>query len=107
MTSGSSPSPVSTAAPSRPGRRKSPVETLMSVRELAPALGLVGVAIFFTLQTTNFWSPQTMTAISTVASTIGIVSIGVTISAANSTFLSDRTSRSRPSYGRSSSSPTT
>lgn len=79
MTSGSSPAPASTATPPRPGRRKSPVEALLSVRELAPALGLVGVAIFFTLQTSNFWSPQTMTAISTVASTIGIVSVGVTM----------------------------
>ena len=36
-------------------------------------------SIFFTLQTANFWSPQTMTAISTVASTIGIVAVGVTM----------------------------
>ena len=47
--------------------------------ELAPGLGLIAVVLFFTLQTENFWSPQTMTAISTVASTIGIVAIGVTM----------------------------
>jgi simple sugar transport system permease protein len=35
--------------------------------------------LFFTLQTPNFWSPQTMTAITTVASTIGIVAIGITM----------------------------
>ena len=51
----------------------------MKVRELAPVLGLLGVVLFFTLQTPNFWSPQTMTAITTVASTIGIVAIGVTM----------------------------
>ena len=51
----------------------------MKVRELAPALGLLGVVLFFTLQTPNFWSPQMMTAITTVASTIGIVAIGVTM----------------------------
>lgn len=49
------------------------------MRELAPALGLLVVVLFFTLQTANFWSPQTMTAITTVASTIAIVSVGVTM----------------------------
>jgi simple sugar transport system permease protein len=53
--------------------------SLLLVPELPPGLGLVAVVIFFTLQTANFWSPQTMTAISTVASTIGIVAVGVTI----------------------------
>jgi simple sugar transport system permease protein len=48
-------------------------------RELGPALGLLGVALFFTLQTPHFWSPQTMTAISTIASTVGIVAVGVTM----------------------------
>jgi simple sugar transport system permease protein len=69
------------AAPSLPGksRRTSPLEALLKVRELAPALGLLGVVLFFTAQTANFWSPQTMTAITTVASTIGIVAIGVTM----------------------------
>jgi simple sugar transport system permease protein len=51
----------------------------LSVRELPPALGLLVVVLFFTAQTTNFWSPQTMTAITTVASTIAIVSVGVTM----------------------------
>jgi simple sugar transport system permease protein len=48
-------------------------------RELGPALGLLAVVLFFTLQTPNFWSPQTMTAVSTIASTVGIVAIGVTM----------------------------
>lgn len=61
------------------GRRKSPVESFLGVRELPPAIGLVAVVLFFTLQTGNFWSPQTMTAITTVASTIAIVSVGVTM----------------------------
>ena len=67
-------------------RRRSLAESLLSVRELPPALGLLVVVLFFTLQTTNFvahttnfWSPQTMTAITTVASTIAIVSVGVTM----------------------------
>jgi simple sugar transport system permease protein len=69
------------AARSLPGtaQRRSPLEALLKVRELAPVLGLLGVVLFFTAQTVNFWSPQTMTAITTVASTIGIVAIGVTM----------------------------
>jgi simple sugar transport system permease protein len=69
------------AASSLPGKdqRGSLLEALLKVRELAPVLGLLGVVLFFTLQTPNFWSPQTMTAITTVASTIGIVAIGVTM----------------------------
>jgi simple sugar transport system permease protein len=69
------------AAPSLPvnRRRRSIAESLMSVRELPPALGLLVVVLFFTLQTGNFWSPQTMTAITTVASTIAIVAVGVTM----------------------------
>lgn len=59
--------------------RKSFSETLLDVRELAPGLGLIAIVAFFTAQTTNFWSPQIMTAISTVASTIAIVAIGVTM----------------------------
>lgn len=53
--------------------------SLLKVPEFAPGLGLIVVVLFFTLQTANFWSPQTMTAISTVASTIGIVAVGVTM----------------------------
>jgi simple sugar transport system permease protein len=48
-------------------------------RELGPGLGLLAVVAFFTIQTPNFWSPQTMTAVSTIASTVGIVAIGVTM----------------------------
>ncbi len=59
--------------------RLSIAELLAKVPELAPGLGLFGVTLFFTLETSNFWSPQTMTAISTVASTIGIVAVGVTM----------------------------
>jgi len=53
--------------------------TFIRFRELGPALGLLAVVAFFTLQTPNFWSPQTMTAVSTIASTVGIVAIGVTM----------------------------
>jgi simple sugar transport system permease protein len=60
-------------------RWRSFAEALLNVRELAPGLGLIAVVLFFTVQTGNFWSPQTMTAISTVASTIAIVSVGVTM----------------------------
>ena len=55
------------------------VSQLLSMRELPPIIGLTGIVIFFTLQTGNFWSPQTMTAVSTIASTVGIVAIGVTM----------------------------
>jgi simple sugar transport system permease protein len=69
----------STAAVTLDGglRRVSAVFT--RYRELGPAFGLLAVILFFTLQTSAFWSPQTMTAISTIASTVGIVSIGVTM----------------------------
>ncbi|HMN84757.1 MAG TPA: ABC transporter permease [Bauldia sp.] len=53
--------------------------SILRIPELAPGIGLIVVILFFTVQTTNFWSPQTMTAISTVASTIGIVAVGVTM----------------------------
>ena len=65
---------------SDPGKaRRSPEQVLFRVPEFAPGLGLLVVTIFFTWQSSNFWSPQTMTAISTVASTIGIVAVGVTM----------------------------
>ena len=80
MTSDMSPTPASAVPPFRgQARRKSLGESLLSVRELAPGLGLLVVVLFFTVQTANFWSPQTMTAITTIASTIAIVSIGVTM----------------------------
>ena len=80
MTSDTSPTPVSAVPPFRSqARRKSLGESLLNVRELAPGLGLAVVVLFFTVQTANFWSPQTMTAITTIASTIAIVSIGVTM----------------------------
>jgi simple sugar transport system permease protein len=67
------------AAPLRRSARRWSFADLLKIPELAPGIGLIAVALFFTAQTTNFWSPQTMTAISTVASTIGIVAVGVTI----------------------------
>jgi simple sugar transport system permease protein len=67
------------APPMGRGQPKSLVEQILKIPELAPGLGLLAVMLFFTLQTTNFWSPQTMSAISTVASTIGIVAVGVTM----------------------------
>lgn len=57
----------------------STVASILRIRELTPAIGLIAVALFFTLQTGNFWSPQTMTAISSIAATVGIVSIGITM----------------------------
>jgi simple sugar transport system permease protein len=61
-----------------PSRRRL-LHAILDVPELPPGLGLVGVVLFFTVQTSHFWSPQTMTAISTIASTIAIVSVGVTM----------------------------
>lgn len=76
------PRPLPGATGVRPpgaGRRTPFLNELLSARELPPGIGLVAVVLFFSLQTGNFWSPQTMTAISTVASTIAIVSVGVTM----------------------------
>jgi simple sugar transport system permease protein len=72
--------PAATAAP-MPGkpRQRTIAQTLLDVRELAPGIGLLAIIAFFTWRTGNFWSPQTMTAISTVASTIAIVAVGVTM----------------------------
>src|SRR5262245_62140242 len=52
---------------------------LLRIPELTPALGLIAVVAFFSLQTGKFWSPQTMTAISSIAATVGMVSVGVTL----------------------------
>jgi simple sugar transport system permease protein len=46
---------------------------------VTPLVGLLVVAVFFTLRSTNFLSGMNMTAITGIASTVGIVSIGVTI----------------------------
>jgi simple sugar transport system permease protein len=59
--------------------RRSLAQAALDIPELPPSLGLIAVVLFFTLQTGHFWSPQTMTAISTVASTIAIVAVGVTM----------------------------
>lgn len=55
------------------------LESLLNVRELAPGLGLLAVVVFFTAQTPNLWSAETMTAVSSIASTIAIVAVGVTM----------------------------
>ncbi len=60
-------------------RIRSIAESALEVRELPPGLGLIAVVLFFTLKTINFWSPETMTAVTSVASTIGTVAIGVTM----------------------------
>lgn len=70
----SRPSPLHGRLPRHPF-----ANALLDVPELPPGLGLLAVVLFFTVQTSHFWSPQTMTAISTVASTIAIVSVGVTM----------------------------
>ncbi len=46
---------------------------------MTPLLGLIAVALFFTLRTTNFWSGMNMTAVTGIAATVGIVAIGVTV----------------------------
>jgi simple sugar transport system permease protein len=53
--------------------------SILGVKEVTPAIGLAVVAIFFTLQTANFWSSINLTAVSSIAATIGIVGIGVTV----------------------------
>lgn len=65
----------------RAGRapRRTVLHAALDIAELPPGLGLLAVVVFFTVQTGHFWSPQTMTAISTVASTIAIVAVGVTM----------------------------
>ncbi|MHB8398714.1 MAG: ABC transporter permease [Acidimicrobiales bacterium] len=52
---------------------------LFRMRELGPAIGLLVVVAFFSTLSGNFWSPNSLTAMSTVASTVGIVSVGVTM----------------------------
>ena len=55
-------------------------ERLLRLREFGPAIGLIVVVILFTVMAGGkFWSPQTQTAITSIASLIAIVSIGVTL----------------------------
>lgn len=68
----------SDAAPATP-HPASALERIVAVREFGPVVGLVSVVILFTLLSGNFWSPNNMTAITTVASTVGIVAVGVTL----------------------------
>ena len=75
----SKPAPGVSPPQLEPRPQRSATEALVKIPELAPGLGLIAVVLFFTLQTANFWSPQTMSAISTIASTIGIVAVGVTM----------------------------
>ena len=74
-----SPQPVASAPLPQKRQRGLSLDQLLKVRELAPGIGLIAVVLFFSAQTSSFWSPQTMTAISTIASTIGIVAVGVTM----------------------------
>jgi len=53
--------------------------SILRIREVTPLIGLIVVALFFTLRTTNFVSGMNMTAITGIAATVGIVSIGVTM----------------------------
>lgn len=48
-------------------------------KELIPLSGLILVWIFFTVQTTHFWSGQTITAVTGIAATVGIVAVGATV----------------------------
>ncbi len=79
MTAKTSSGPAAAAVPSNARDQRMTRSSILRIPELAPGIGLIVVILFFTVQTTNFWSPQTMTAISTVASTIGIVAVGVTM----------------------------
>ena len=74
-----SPQPVASAPLPQKRQRGLSLDQLLRVRELAPGIGLIAVVLFFSAQTLSFWSPLTMTAISTIASTIGIVAVGVTM----------------------------
>jgi simple sugar transport system permease protein len=53
--------------------------SILRIREVTPLIGLLVVALFFTFRTTNFLSGMNMTAITGIAATVGIVSIGVTM----------------------------
>lgn len=53
---------------------------LARLREFGPAIGLILVLLVFTaIAGQKMWSTQTMSAISTVASTVAIVAVGVTL----------------------------
>jgi simple sugar transport system permease protein len=67
------------AGPSSDVRSRSAV--LLRLRDYGPALGLIAVVVLFTVMAgpQKFWSGQTMTAITTIASLVGIVAVGVTL----------------------------
>ena len=74
------PPPLASVSPMRrTAPQRSWLHAMLDVPELPPGLGLLAVVLFFSLQTNHFWSPQTMTAISTISSTIAIVAVGVTM----------------------------
>jgi simple sugar transport system permease protein len=60
--------------------RRSLGQRVGRLRDFGPAIGLLAVAILFTLMTgQKVWSAQSQTAITTIASTVGIVAVGVTM----------------------------
>lgn len=52
---------------------------LARVPEFGPVIGLALTVGIFSILSANVWSPNSLTAITTIASTVGIVSIGVTM----------------------------
>lgn len=52
---------------------------LLRFQEFGPAVGLAVTVGIFTVLSGNFWSPNILTAITTISSTVGIVSVGVTM----------------------------
>ncbi len=80
------PPPTVSAVPPGSGRNTARRSTgiglvgrILRMRELGPAVGLIVVVSFFSILSGNLWSPNSLTAISSVASTVGIVSVGVTL----------------------------
>jgi simple sugar transport system permease protein len=66
-----------TASPSQ--SRSLIIGRLARRQEFGPSVGLLVTVAVFTVLSANFWSPNNLTAITTIASTVAIVSIGVTM----------------------------
>jgi len=66
-----------TASPTR--SRSLVIGRLARRQEFGPSVGLLVTVAVFTILSANFWSPNNLTAITTIASTVGIVAIGVTM----------------------------
>lgn len=71
---------VTAAQPSAPpSALRRNLEALVRAREFGPGVGLIVTVGLFNALSPHFFSPNNLTAVTTIASTVGIVAVGVTM----------------------------